>query len=218
MKLDRLQEIKRKAKNFFQDAPPSHDWSHVKRVWRLCMKIGRKLEADLEVLQLASFLHDIARSKEDQSKGKIDHAEKGAEMAREILKKYDYSKETIQKVVACIKSHRFRNEEKPKSIEAKILFDADKLDSIGAIGIARDFAFSGQIGAKLYDKKILYKGKTNGTRIYSRKDTPYREFLVKLRKIKDKMKTSIGKKIAQKRDKFMHNFFQRMKKEIKGKR
>lgn len=215
---ERIRKVREDARTFFKDTPPSHDWSHVKRVYDLSMEIGKKEGADLEILQLAAYLHDVARRKEDESRGKVDHASEGTKIARKILKKHGYSEKQVRKVLHCIQSHRFRKSKTPKSKEAKVLFDADKLDSIGAIGVARDFAFAGEIGARLYDEDILFKAEVGKTEIYSKSDTAYREFLVKLRKIKEKMLTKTGKEIAEERDAFMRTFFQRLKKEIKGER
>jgi len=97
--------------------------------------------------------------------------------------------------------------------EAKILFDVDKLDAIGAVGIGRAFLFAGEIGAKLHDKNVDIKK----TKEYTKDDSAYREYLVKLRKIKNRMFTKEGKKIAREKHGFMVNFFNRLNKEIDGK-
>jgi uncharacterized protein len=112
----------------------------------------------------------------------------------------------------CIKSHRFRGHEEPQSLEAQILFDADKLDSIGAVGIGRAFLFAGQIGAKLHDAEIDH-GKTNA---YSNEDTAYREFQVKMSRVQDQILTTPGKKLAQQRHQFMEIFFDELNREIYG--
>lgn len=212
----RINKIKGVVKKLFATTSPSHDWSHVERVLRLCVRIGKDEGANLKILKLAALLHDVGRKKQDESHGQIDHAAHGAKMAEGLLEKWNYSEQIIQRVQHCIEAHRFRSDVIPKSKEAKILFDADKLDAIGAIGIARDFSFAGEIGAKLYDKEILYEGKIQDTATYTKTDTAYREFLVKLSKIKDAMLTETGNDIAEGRDQFMRTFFGRMKKEIKG--
>jgi uncharacterized protein len=119
----------------------------------------------------------------------------------------------IEKIIHCIETNRFRGNKKLKTKEAKVLFDADKLDAIGAIGIGRAFLFAGEIGAKLHDKNVDIKK----TKEYTKNDTAYREYLVKLRKIKDRMFTKEGKRIAKERHKFMVNFFNRLNKEVEGK-
>ena len=161
---------------------------------------------------MAAILHDIGREHQDKSNGEICHAERGAMLARELLGKYNIEEEKISKIVHCIESHRFRNNKTPQSKEARVLFDADKLDAIGATGIGRAFLFAGEVGAKLHNKDI----DVENTEPYTKEDTAYREFVVKLRKIRDRMITRQGKKIAEERHKFMVDFFDRLNKEVGG--
>jgi uncharacterized protein len=207
-----LEEIKKEAKAHFCHARGSHDWDHTERVYQLCLRIGRNEKADLEVLKLAAVLHDIGRDVEDRSNGKICHSRSGADLAGRILERYLGDKEKIAKIVHCIKTHRFRGKNFPRSIEAKILFDADKLDSIGAIGVGRAFLFAGEIGARLHNPKIDLKK----TKPYTKDDTAYREFLVKLSKIAGRIFTKEGRRIARARHKFMVEFFNRLNKETSG--
>ncbi len=207
-----FERIKREARRFFSQARGSHDWDHTERVLELCLRIGRKQKADLEILKLAAVLHDIGREEEDVTNGKISHADRGAELAAGILWKHGLDRGVISRVVGCIESHRFRGKRLPKTLEAKILFDADKLDSIGAVGIGRAFLFAGEVGARLHDPAIVVRR----TKPYTREDTAYREFLVKLRRIKDRMFTREGRRIARSRHQFMVRFFDRLNKEIRG--
>lgn len=209
-------KILTEAKKHFTNSRGSHDFDHVERVLKMALHIGKKEKANLEIIQLAAILHDVKRNDADKKHGKIDHAISGAEVAGEILRKYKYDEKTISAVHHCIASHRFRNEIKPKTIEAKVLFDADKLDSIGAIGVGRAFLFAGELKAKLHnsgmsDDKIL------ATKEFGKEDTAYREFLIKLRYIKSRMQTKEGRKLAKERHDFMVNFFERMKDEMRGK-
>jgi len=208
-----IKEIKKEVQKYFKDAKGSHDWSHTERVYRLALKIGKTEKADLENLKVAAISHDIGRKSQDEVNGKIDHAEIGAELARKILEKFNFKKEKIEKIIHCIETNRFRGNKKPESKEAKILFDADKLDAIGATGIGRAFLFAGEVGAKLHNKDVDIEK----TKAYSKEDTAYREFMVKLRKIKERMFTKEGKRIARERHKFMVNFFNRLNKEVDGK-
>jgi uncharacterized protein len=210
--MDLIEQIKEEAKRFFLYSKGSHDWSHVERVYNLCIRIGKKENADMEVLKLAALLHDIGRKDEDECHGKICHAERSAILAKEILEKHDLNKEKIDKILHCIETHRFRGNKVPASKEAKILFDADKLDSIGAVGIGRDFLFAGEIGARLHNKDVDIEK----TQPYTKEDTAYREFIFKLIKIKDRMITEEGKRIAEERHRFMVEFFERMNKEVDG--
>jgi len=211
--MDLIARIKEEAKDFFSNANGSHDWEHTERVHNLCVYIGEKEKADMEVLRLAAILHDIGREAQDRLNGDICHAERGAALARELLRKHAIEEEQIDRIVHCIETHRFRNSKTPQSKEAKILFDADKLDAIGATGIGRAFLFAGEVGAKLHNKDI----DVENTEPYTKEDTAYREFVVKLRKIRDRMLTRHGKKIAEERHTFMTDFFDRLNREVEGK-
>lgn len=210
--MDMVEQIKKRAKKFFSNSKGSHNWEHTLRVYNLCLHIGEKENADMEILKIAAILHDIGREYQDRSNGKICHAEKGAQLARELLSEFKIEKEKINKIIHCIETHRFRGNKAPKSKEAKILFDADKLDSIGAVGIGRAFLFAGEIGAKLHNKNV----DINKTKSYTKEDTAYREYMVKLRKVKGRMFTDEGKRIAEERHNFMVKFFDRLNKEIDG--
>lgn len=207
-----FERIEAEAKKFFQSARGSHDWDHTGRVLQLCLRIGRKEKADLDILKLAALLHDIGRAEEDQSNGKICHSRAGATMARNVLEAYGVEQDTIDRVIHCIQTHRFRKRAVPTSKEAKILFDADKLDSIGAVGIGRAFLFAGEVGARLHNNEIDVRK----TKPYTKEDTAYREYLVKLRKIKDRLFTKEGKKIGRERHRFMVEFFKRLNRETDG--
>ena len=124
--MDLLDQIKEEAKGFFLNARGSHDWDHVERVYNLCMHIGKKENADMEILKFASILHDIGREEQDKNKGKICHARKGAELAIKLLQKHGFDNEKINRIKHCIETHRFRGDKIPESKEAKILFDSDK--------------------------------------------------------------------------------------------
>jgi uncharacterized protein len=205
-------DIKEEVKPYFLNAKGSHDWDHVKRVYNLCLQIGKKENANIEVLKLAALLHDVARAEEQESKGKICHAERSAEIAKEILKKHNLDKETIEKIVHCIEAHRKKGKKKPETLEAKILFDADGLDALGATGIGRLFLYAGEIGSRLHIKDVDLEKH----REYSKEDTAYREFNASVKYIKDRMLTTEGKRIAEERHKFMANFFNRLNNEIDG--
>lgn len=207
-----LTQIKEEAKHYFSNAKGSHDWEHTERVYNLCMHIGKAENADMEILKLASTLHDIGREYQDKTNGRVCHAEKGAILARELMEKHNVDKEKIEKVVYCIECHRFRGDKAPQSKEAKVLYDADKLDSIGAVGIGRAFLFAGEVGAYLHNVGVDIEK----TEPYTKEDTAYREFVVKLSKIKDNMLTEEGKRIAEERHAFMEEFFDRLNKEVEG--
>ncbi len=210
--MDLFNKIKEEAKNKLSGINSCHEWEHTERVYKLAMHVGGKENADLEILGLAVILHDIARKEQDESNGKIDHAERGAILAKEILQKHNFLEEKIENIVHCIETHRYRNDKIPQTKEAKVLYDVDKLDAMGAIGIGRAFSFAGYIGAKVHNKDAnLSKAEQ-----YSIDDTAWREHEVKLKYLKDKMLTDEGKRIAEGRHKFMEIFFARLNKEVDG--
>jgi uncharacterized protein len=176
------------------------------------MHIGAAEGADLEVLAIATYLHDIGRTIQDRAKGGVCHAEKGAEMAEKLLDEYQLPKDKKENIIHCILTHRYRNSHTPQTIEAKVLFDADKLDAIGAVGIARAYLFAGEVGAVLHNPDAV----PEQTRPYSRDDTGYREYSVKLSMIKDTMLTEAGRHMAHERHAFMEEFFERFLKEHEG--
>jgi uncharacterized protein len=207
-----VSRIREEAGTFFRSARGSHDWDHTERVYRLCLRIGRKEKADLGILKLAALLHDIGREEEDRSHGKICHGRSGAAMAKMILERHGCDAAAVRAVVHCIGTHRFRKGAAPRTLEARVLFDADKLDSIGAVGIGRAFLFAGEVGARLHNRAI----DVGKTKPYTREDTAYREYLVKLSRVKDRMTTREGKRIAAERHRFMTSFFDRLNKETDG--
>ena len=209
-----VENIKLLAKKMFEGANGSHDWDHTKRVCMLSRHIGAAEGSDMDVLLIATYLHDIGRCFQDASGGAVCHAEKGAQMAWPIIKDLPLSESRKENVIHCIRSHRFRGNHAPKTVEAKVLFDADKLDAIGAVGVARAFLFAGEIGARLHSPEISIED----SRSYSKDDTGFREFMVKLSRIKDKIQTKEGRKMAKERHDFMERFFKRFLEEYEGKR
>jgi uncharacterized protein len=168
----------------------------------------------MEVLLAAAYLHDIGRCYQDTTNGDICHAEKGAQMAETLLDPLGFSEDQKKNILHCIRSHRFRGDPSPQTIEARVLFDADKLDAIGAVGVARAYLFAGEIGARLHNPFV----KIEAARPYSANDTGFREYQVKLSKIRDRMQTETGKRLADARHRFMQEFFQHFQEEYAGKR
>ena len=209
-----LENVRRNAKHYFDGARGSHDWEHTLRVFRLCERIGSQEGVDMDVLLVAACLHDIGRSYQDDSNGAVCHAEKGAEMALPIVAKLPLSEKQKENVIHCVRSHRFRGNHAPQTVEAKALFDADKLDAIGAVGVARAFLFAGEVGARLHSPGL----NVEETVPYSKHDTGYREYKVKLGKIRDRILTPAGKKLANERHDFMAQFFKRFIQEYEGER
>jgi len=165
----------------------SHDEGHVERVLRLAVYIARKEGADVEIVKKAAELHDIARDKPN-------HAIESAKIAKEILKKQGCSDDFVEKVVHCIEAHSFSSGIKPKTLEAKVLSDADKLDAIGAIGVARAFMFSGESGRSI--------------------EETLKHFEEKLLKLKDLLYTNTARELAKERHEFLIRFYEQIKKEL----
>jgi uncharacterized protein len=209
-----LTAVERMARKFFKGARGSHDWEHTLRVCRLCERIGPVEGADMDVLLAAAYLHDIGRSFQDRSHGAVCHAEKGARLAACIVRGLPLAAGQKDNILHCIRSHRYRGSHTPGTAEARVLFDADKLDAIGAIGVARAFLFAGEVGARLHSGDINIEKADP----YSIDDTGYREFKVKLCKIKDRILTREGQKLAADRHRIMVEFFNRFLAEYEGKR
>lgn len=221
---EKYRQIREAAENELSCS--AHNMEHVMRVYNLCSLLAKDLpDIDWDVLRTAALLHDIARVKEDQdNSGGTDHAILGAGMAEKILRKISYPEEKVEHVKHCIITHRFRSGERPKTKEAKILFDADKLDVIGAVGIARVFIIAGQYGEKLYSnvptdeyaKDNLVNGKPSGRIKQISKHAPNLEFETKLKHIPSGLYTRKAKEIAKERIDYMKRFFERLKGEISG--
>jgi uncharacterized protein len=204
-------KLEKIVKDKLKSSPKCHDWEHTQRVIhnaKLLLKYEN--DADAEIIIISALLHDIARADEIDNKGAQCHALKGSEMADEILKCEDIEESIRNRIVKCVKKHRFRSSDIPETIEEKVVYDADKLDSIGAVGLGRAFLFAGRAGAKVHNTKE----EALNSESYSENDTAYREFLVKLRYIPGKMMTNTGRKIAKERVAYMNEFFERLNKEI----
>jgi len=208
----RLKKLKEISHHYCRQEGGSHGPDHSERVYQMAQRLGLELGADLDILAAASLLHDIGRKEESSSKGAICHAERGATMAASILLDLGYQDDNIKKICHCIRAHRYRGVCTPDSLEAKILFDADKLDSIGAIGIGRAFLFAGQIGSCLHNPEH----DPEATASYSTQDTAYREFQVKMSRVRGQLLTAPGRRIAENRHGFMEVFFDQLNREIYG--
>jgi len=172
-------------------AAGSHGMDHTERVTHLCRIIGQCEHADLDILIPAALLHDIARPLEKE-KG-LPHEAEGARMAEVYLASVNYNPVLIPAICAAIRTHRFRSDDKPETREAKILSDADKLDAMGAVGIARTFMRAAEYGGDITDAVA--------------------HFHDKLLKLKDLMYTETGRDIAQKRHAILITFLQDLEQE-----
>ena len=201
-----LEKIKKIAKKYSDKNDPIHRWDHVMRVYNLCMKIGKREGADLEVLKIASLLHDIGVWKDRKNHEKV-----GAEMAKKILK--DYDKEKRENVIHCIEFHRFSKGLKPKTLEAKILQDADRLDAMGAIGIMRTMVHAG-----FFNMPVYIPGKNISTTYSGNSETTIDHFYEKILKIKDTLNTKTAREMAKHRHEFMEFFLKEFFEEWRGRK
>jgi uncharacterized protein len=220
-KYQKIKEIVRK-----ELAHSHHDLDHVERVHDLCIRIARdEPRVDMNVLSTAALLHDVARVREfDHTGGSVEHATLGAEMAEDILRRLNYEEEEIAQIKHCIAVHRYRRNRKPLTLEAKILFDADKLDALGAVGIARCFLIAGHYGQRIYSDIPLKKyvddnvvGRKANIQLKDiSKHSPNLEFELKLKHIPERLYTRKAKEIAEQRLAYMETFFNRLKAEVEG--
>ncbi len=190
----------------YQDADPIHDFDHVLRVLRVGEWLARAEGADVETVRLAALLHDVPSAAHPRD----THEEGAARVAEDMLAVYHQPPALIQAVAHCIRHHRFRRASpQPRSREAACLYDADKLECLGAIGIARTFGFAGLHGHPLWDGASCHPTDTpSAAALWP--DTPAREWQIKLRQLADQMCTSAGRRLARKRHRVMADFFVQM--------
>ncbi len=192
------------VKNKLAQAEGGHDWFHIERVYKNALLIAKEEECDLTVVKLAALLHDIADSKFHNGDESI-----GPKVAREFLESQKVSEDIILHVIAIIENISFKGgnfEKKFHSKELEIVQDADRLDAIGAIGIARTFIYGGFKNRVIYDPNIPPKMNMSKEEYKNSEAPTLNHFYEKLLLLKDKMNTKTGKKIAQKRHDFMVTF------------
>ncbi|TDP58852.1 HD domain-containing protein [Flavobacterium dankookense] len=205
-----IQFVKQKLEN----AEGGHDWFHIERVYKNALLIAKEEDCDLTVVQLGALLHDIADSKFHDGDESI-----GPKTARFFLEKENVEEATIQHIIAIIENISFKGgnfEKKFTSKELEIVQDADRLDAIGAIGIARTFNYGGFKNRALYNPEIL-PNLTMTKEEYKNSESPtLNHFYEKLLLLKDKMNTQTGKKISLERHVYMENFLSQFLAEWNG--
>ncbi len=202
------------VKQKIENAEAGHDWFHIERVFKNALLIAQHEECDIEIVKLGALLHDIADSKFNGGDETI-----GPRIAREFLESQKIAEPKIQHVVAIIENISFKGgnfEKKFNSKELEIVQDADRLDAIGAIGIARTFNYGGFKNRQLYNPNI--PPKMNMTKEeYKNSEAPtLNHFYEKLLLLKDKMNTKTGKELAVDRHRFMENFLAQFYAEWEG--
>ena len=215
------QEIIIKTESFVQDtlqgSEAGHDWSHIERVVRNARTIAAAEKADPFVVELAALLHDIADSKFHNG-----NEELGPERSERFLKGLDLPAELVDHVVNIVRNVSFKNELDPSkedrfdSIELQVLKDADRLDAMGAIGVARAFHYGGYKNRALYDPSIKPAEKQSKEQYKTSKAPTINHFYEKLLLLKDKMNTQTGRKMAEERHAFMESFLDHFYREWEG--
>jgi uncharacterized protein len=202
------------ARAWYPRNDPVHGFDHIVRVYRMAERIARAEGADLEIVRAAALLHDAEGPLTGDSR--VEHQVASAAFARQVLEAENWEEARIAAVEHCIRAHRFRDgREQPQTLEAQVLFDADKLDAIGAIGAVRAVAYAVLDGQPLFAEPSAQFLAT-GKREPGEPHTPYHEHLFKLRKLKARMFTSTGRRIAQERHDYLENFFARLRAELRA--
>jgi len=215
------QEIINKTESFVKEtlegSEAGHDWSHIERVVRNARTIAAGEKADPFVIELAALLHDIADSKFHNG-----NEELGPERSERFLKDLDLPDDVIDHVVNLVRHVSFKNELDPSgeegfdSIELRVLKDADRLDAMGAIGVARAFHYGGYKNRALYDPSIQPVDKQSKEQYKTSKAPTINHFYEKLLLLRDKMNTQTGRQMAEERHAFMESFLDHFYREWEG--
>lgn len=188
---------------------PAHDFEHVMRVYKNAQKLCKKEKADEKLVLCAALLHDLVSYPKSDKRSKLSSLE-SAKKSKQILKKYDLTAHEITIITDAIRDHSFSQKKIPDTIEGKILQDADRLDALGAIGIARVFATSGSLGRAFYNIDDPFcKKRTPDDNAWA-----VDHFFKKLLLLELTMNTKSGKAEAKKRTKILQEFLNQLKLEI----
>lgn len=203
------------ARDWYPPNDPVHGFDHVLRVLKTAEEIGKELNADLEILRAAVLLHDASGADPREGEGRLSHEQESAVFAGEVLEKMEWDEGRIDLVRHCIRAHRYRGTERPETLEAKILFDADKLDVIGAFGVARTIGYALQAEQPIYaepSERFLQSGEKEADEPHS----AYHEYHFKLRKVLGRVFTEQAKSKGEARFRIMRNFFEQLAREARG--
>lgn len=205
------------ARAWYPQDDPVHGFEHVLRVLQMAGQLAQAEGADLEIVRAAALLHDADGGVTlGGEAGRLDHHQRSALFARQVLAQEGWPEARISAVEHCIRAHRFRdNREAPQTLEAKILFDADKLDAIGAIGVARAIGHAAMHGQPAYvppSARFLDSGEKEAGEVHS----AYHEHLFKLNKLSERLFTPAARAIAAGRHAAMQAYFERLVAEMNG--
>lgn len=203
-------KIKQKVKRILEGRDPAHDFYHIMRVYKNAKVIGRHERANMDILLPAALLHDLVVYPKGSSKSSRS-SDESADMAKKILERYSFSQDQINQICYCIREHSYSKGLIPASLEGRILQDADRLDALGAIGIARTFSVSGSEKRTFYNPDDPF---CRSNRNLNDKQWTLDHFQTKLLKLEATMHTKTAKKIARERTRFMTHFMRQLQKEI----
>jgi len=203
--MNQIKNLKKIAKNKLANNDPAHDFEHVMRVYRNAEKICNTENGNKKLILSAVLLHDIIKIK-----NRKDSALKSAKLSKKILKENQFLDNEISIISDAIKEHSFSKNKIPTTIEGKIIQDADRLDAIGAIGLARVFSFSGSNNRPFYDPNDPF----SENRVVNDDKWALDHFYEKLLTLEKKMNTKTGKSLAKKRTKILRDFLKELKNEI----
>jgi uncharacterized protein len=205
------------ARTLYAAGDAAHDFDHVLRVARLAVELAQAEGADVEVVRVAALLHDLPADDEDAEEtvqgeeARASHHHSAAERAVALLAAWPLSAEQIANVAHCIRSHRFRDRsEPPQSLEARCLYDADKLDSMGAIGVARAIAFAAHHGNRLWSEPVaaIERGLAAGRALpVGEEYSPTHEFVFKLQRLHGTLHTARAREMGRTRHATMVAYF-----------
>ena len=202
--------IKRKVKRMLDGRDPAHDFHHIMRVYKNAKLIGRREGTNMEILLLAVLLHDLVVHPKGSTKS-LKSSDECADLAENILQSYSYPQDRINQICYCIRVHNYSKRLVPLSLEGRILQDADRLDALGAVGIARTFSIGGSEGRTFYNTDDPF---CRSGRDLDDKQWTLDHFHMKLLKLENFMHTKTARKIAQERTRFMMLFMRHLKREI----
>ena len=207
-----LEQIMRTTQLHLHNQSPAHDFEHILRVYKNAEMISKQEESvDLDIVLAAALLHDLVVYPKGSSKT-INSADDSAEIAKKILLEYkNYPREKIEKVADAIRTHRYSKRLVPQTLEGKILQDADRLDAIGAIGIARTFSIGGSENRSIYNLTDPF---CESERQLDDTQWTLDHIKKKLMILKNSMHTKTAKKIAEERTEFIELFLNQLRKEI----
>jgi len=206
-----------KARAWYEHVDAVHDFSHIERVFKMSERLALAEGADLEIVHAAALLHD-ADGTTPGSDSRKEHHLRSAEFAGKILREEGWPEERIKEVQHCVRAHRFRgDQEPPETIEARCIFDADKLYVLGAIVAIRVSVYAALAGTPFYappSQQFIETSKEVEGELHS----AYHEYLYKLQKIEKKLFTQTAKAIAHERSLYLDGFFEQLIAEINGER